>query len=834
MEKSKKILSLSLVISFVFLINTWSVKAENDKSIIVDYKDTEEAVLSASSDVLLSTKKITLHLDSTVDDIINVYGAEKLKTISRFDGYAYSFYNDNYSDYLYIETTSTGKIAMFAVFGEFESFAGNSGDKKNYITSDTMLYSDLDIDSTSATNNIWAAMAVCTKNLDDYDWVLADENYSGDVRYSEAVARHTAEMWNAINVYYGKSSKVEFDSKTFYINRQLMENESSLYNYCEAIGDGNYNLISIGPHMIRDWVNPLYYAFQARNYNLPDKSYIICDTYNGRETLGSLNKTFYQKNAINIPYTNDEIALINKMRNMYMSSVTQWNETDKYYLMEPQSSVLPLEIGKINPELVKAAVTFLNVIRVGAGLPELIYSEELSDDCQYKAVLTNYLSESNISNPNPHYPPQPDGISDEFYERAQSGNGENLYMGLHSILTSITNALDDSYGDPITCGHRYNLLNPYYQNVGLGGAEGQCVHKFDGHQSSDVDVVAWPSKGIMISEAGGDSGDMYTVKFYNSPYRPTSDSGVIFKCLNTGETFIFDSGMENTSAKGLYQDNDMVSYYDESISMTAGNVYEITVTDVKNDETGEVTNYTYRSVYIKLYGISGATALTLSSDSISLQQGETKKLSAEIEPKEIENKMITWTSNNSDVVSVNEGGYVTALSPGTAIITAKTDNGISVECTVTVQEIQNYDESEYINNPFEYSGGYAKIIELTIGNPIMTIDGSLKEIDPRRGTAPVIISDRTLLPVRAIVEAVGGNVEWDEHSRCVTLKYKDKQICLNIDSFAAYLNDKKVILDVAPTIINGRTMLPIRFIAEEFGFNVDWNMDTQMVTIAVP
>ncbi len=132
-----------------------------------------------------------------------------------------------------------------------------------------------------------------------------------------------------------------------------------------------------------------------------------------------------------------------------------------------------------------------------------------------------------------------------------------------------------------------------------------------------------------------------------------------------------------------------------------------------------------------------------------------------------------------------------------------------------------------------FAASAEQILTLQIGNPQMTVDGESVNIDDS-GTTPVIIDDRTLLPVRAVVEAVGGTVEWDGDTRTTMLTYKSDVIKLTIDSTTAYLNDAAQTLDVTPVIINDRTMLPIRFIAEGFKFTVDWNGDTQTVTITVP
>lgn len=121
-------------------------------------------------------------------------------------------------------------------------------------------------------------------------------------------------------------------------------------------------------------------------------------------------------------------------------------------------------------------------------------------------------------------------------------------------------------------------------------------------------------------------------------------------------------------------------------------------------------------------------------------------------------------------------------------------------------------------------------IILTINEPIIVVNNVERNIDDE-GTVPVIIDNRTFLPVRAVVEAMGGSVEWDENSKTVILTKDKNTIKLTIDSDIAFLNNEKQNIDVAPVIKNDRTMLPIRFIAESFNFNVEWNEQTQEVKI---
>lgn len=130
------------------------------------------------------------------------------------------------------------------------------------------------------------------------------------------------------------------------------------------------------------------------------------------------------------------------------------------------------------------------------------------------------------------------------------------------------------------------------------------------------------------------------------------------------------------------------------------------------------------------------------------------------------------------------------------------------------------------------TAGGTETITMRIGDPVMLVNGISHEIDEDRGTVPVIENDRTLLPVRAVIEAMGGTAEWKEEERTVVLTKDDTIIQLTVGSNTALLNGEEYILDTVPVVINDRTMLPIRFVAEGFGYKVDWDGDTMTVTLS--
>ena len=97
--------------------------------------------------------------------------------------------------------------------------------------------------------------------------------------------------------------------------------------------------------------------------------------------------------------------------------------------------------------------------------------------------------------------------------------------------------------------------------------------------------------------------------------------------------------------------------------------------------------------------------------------------------------------------------------------------------------------------------------------------------------APQIVSGRTLLPVRYLAESCGAQVEWEPQSQVVTLKADKTTIQLTIGSKQEMVNGQAVEMDVAPVIIAGRTMLPARWVAEKIGQQVSWNAKSRTVTI---
>lgn len=107
------------------------------------------------------------------------------------------------------------------------------------------------------------------------------------------------------------------------------------------------------------------------------------------------------------------------------------------------------------------------------------------------------------------------------------------------------------------------------------------------------------------------------------------------------------------------------------------------------------------------------------------------------------------------------------------------------------------------------------------------INGTSVEFDQK----PLFYLNRTLVPVRAVFEAMGAQVHWDELTKTVTTVQGDRVVKLTLGSNVLRVNENKVFLDVPAVQVNDRTLVPVRAIAEGLGARVDWQEETSTVII---
>lgn len=124
------------------------------------------------------------------------------------------------------------------------------------------------------------------------------------------------------------------------------------------------------------------------------------------------------------------------------------------------------------------------------------------------------------------------------------------------------------------------------------------------------------------------------------------------------------------------------------------------------------------------------------------------------------------------------------------------------------------DVANFIASNFEFEN-----IDYTKSEAIrVVLDGNQIQFD----ITPQIIDGRTLVPMRAIFESIGLTVDWDNLAQTATGSNAENSIIFTIGRNKAIVNNEEKILDVPASIINGRTMVPLRFLSENMGYNVIW------------
>lgn len=121
----------------------------------------------------------------------------------------------------------------------------------------------------------------------------------------------------------------------------------------------------------------------------------------------------------------------------------------------------------------------------------------------------------------------------------------------------------------------------------------------------------------------------------------------------------------------------------------------------------------------------------------------------------------------------------------------------------------------------------SKFIKMKVNDVNYSINGEAKKMDAK----PFISNSRTLVPIRFIIEAIGGEVNWNNDLRIVTINYNGNIIELPIDSKIIKINESNLEIDQASIINGDRTYVPIRFVAENLGMNVNYIDETREIEI---
>ena len=226
------------------------------------------------------------------------------------------------------------------------------------------------------------------------------------------------------------------------------------------------------------------------------------------------------------------------------------------------------------------------------------------------------------------------------------------------------------------------------------------------------------------------------------------------------------------------------------------------------------------------------TSVSLNKSTLSLNPGATVSLTATINPANAINKTVTWSSDKTSVATVNQNGVIKAVDAGIATITVKTvDGGKTAKCTVTVTS------STVAVTSVSVTGVVSNMIignTRTLTAKIMPSNASDKTVTWKSSDTKVATVGKSTGKVTAkgagtaqITATAGGK------SKTVTITVHS-YVTLRLNKTTAIQNGTKTTIDsqgTKPFIISGKTMVPMRFVAEKMGGKVSYKSDAQPIVM---
>lgn len=164
-------------------------------------------------------------------------------------------------------------------------------------------------------------------------------------------------------------------------------------------------------------------------------------------------------------------------------------------------------------------------------------------------------------------------------------------------------------------------------------------------------------------------------------------------------------------------------------------------------------------------------------------------------------------------------------------------NSLKLQFKNTIEERKRLVKSAYTEEELAaIEASKSAILEsISEDATVIDVDSILCDsADFKFDTPPVIKSGRTVIPVRAITRGFGAELNWDPEAQQVTVYKDDTTIELAIDSNVALVNGEEILLDSKAEIMSNRTYVPLRFILETFGLNVNWDDETDTIEIDEP
>lgn len=264
------------------------------------------------------------------------------------------------------------------------------------------------------------------------------------------------------------------------------------------------------------------------------------------------------------------------------------------------------EAGKLSGKSRKNILNALNFYRYIAGIPaDVEYDEELEYYAQAGTTLLTKVGELT------HYPDQPSGVSDAFYEDGYKGtSSSNLGMGYSNLTAALKNGwMNDGDASNIDrVGHRSWCLNPHMGKTGFGHS-GQYTSMYSLDESGTGKVnpayVQWPAQTMPVEYFSG-PWSVYLKDFNYFEFLSDQDSDDITVTLNSnGKTYTMTADDKDVHGKYMNVDTAYdVIVFQPGVRFSAGSKVEVTISGIKN-RYGADSDITYTVEFFSLGGSSG-------------------------------------------------------------------------------------------------------------------------------------------------------------------------------------------------------------------------------------
>lgn len=314
----------------------------------------------------------------------------------------------------------------------------------------------------------------------------------------------------------------------------------------------------------------------------------------------------------------------------------------------------------------------------------------------------------------------------------------------------------------------------------------------------------------------------------------------------------------NTDGKRTDITDEVEGYFfscDDNSVIAASNTTTGELTIADNAKLGSVIKanafYNGKTITTSLTVVSDADPGDVKMNRTSYNAGEELGLEFTLLDDKGQTKKLDFFPSNIDIrwidSSVSDPGFRVNLTDHGASITTKGKLLTSITCDKPCTgkfEITFTDDKghayQVVSDTFTFKDpdaepeGAEKVV-VTIGSTTMQVDGKNKTII----APPIIDNGRTYVPLRAISEAFGATVDWKQATNLITIDRGDTHIVMTPYKLAYTLNGQEKMMDVAPYISTAyaSTMVPVRFIADAFGFDSipEYNADntTRAVTFTV-